>query len=68
MNFDSEKLGNDLKVFQMKESLTLYDLRDKTGINVPTLSRIRNGKDNALFIEIAILSDLMKKPLKRYIK
>lgn len=66
IRFNSEKLGNDLKVFQMQKGRTLKEISHNTGIGISTLSRIRNGKENALFLEVAILAFEMRVPLERY--
>lgn len=65
--FNDTQLAKDLKAYQMRKGLTLSDIHKATGIDNGTLSRIRNGKDNALFIEVAILAFEMEYSITRYV-
>lgn len=64
--FKCSQLGKDLRAYQITSKKSLQDISNDTGISKTLLSRIRNGKENALFIEVCIISDLMGRKISRY--
>lgn len=58
-NFDSPRLGRRLKAVRLSKKLSLKQVSERSGLSIPTLSKVENGKISLTYDRIAALSNAL---------